>query len=666
MNSKSSAPKKRFYGALGILWMLIVLIGYFYTHKPFTPDEFLSMLFSLWRVIVVFFIISLSGGIGYKILKGSKDQAVSHMVEQTALGLGILGILILLIGVSIGFNLWLVLSFFLLSGFFIRKSIAGWWKSWVGLKDAWNRSGNYGRTSAIFAFLILMTTFLISLAPPLEFDALTYHLSIPRTYLIEGRITYLPENMFWGMPQLIEMLHTLAMEMGGSEAATLLGWSLGFLTLVGIFSFTWERIGINGAWAALACLLVGQTFTASLAWGYVEWPSMLFATAMIFALDHWFGNSKPTNIILAGFFAGFALSTKYSAGILLLAGIVIISTQSKYLGWRITFQTLLIFGFSAVLVFSPWLVKNALATGNPVYPLMFTSGGMDQIRLDFYQKPPNPRPLIEMFLLPWQATIWGVERKVGFSASIGPLFLGLSLLAGIGWRDRIRSEKMTIMIVGYLTVTCLIIWALVSQNFEYLIQSRLFFSFFPAWAILGGVGFSAIEKISVEKIRFGRIISVLVLLVFSFSVFETGVNTPYLAAVNVISNHQSSDEYVKDHLGWYGPAMQAIRELPEGSRVLMLWETRSLYCLPKCDPDEVIDRWFHDIRKFGTADEIIKSWREQGYTHLLISHDGELFVRRSDSRFSMDDWQQLDILVGELNQAINFGDSYLLYSLQSP
>ena len=666
MNSSPSSRKNIFYGVLGLFWLILVLIGYYYTHKPFTPQEMLGLLLSLWRVLVVFGILSLAGGTGFRILKGSQDQPLSRAIAQAALGLGILGILVLLLGVSVGFNLWLVLPILLLAGFLLRKSITGWWSSWSVLKDVWKQSGRFGKVAAVFGLLMLTTTFIVSLTPPLEFDALTYHLAIPRTYLLEGRITYLPDNMFWGMPQEMEMLHTLAMSLGGFEAATLLGWSFGFLTLVGIFSFTKERFGINAAWAAVASLLVGQTFSASLAWGYVEWPSMLFATAMIIALDDWLGNIKPGSIVLAGIFAGMGLATKYTAGILLLAGLVVILSRFKSLGWQNTLKTLLIFGFSATLVFSPWLVKNALATGNPVYPLLFPSGAMDQIRLDFYQKNPAPRPLIEMLLLPWQATIWGVERKVGFSASIGPLLLGLSLLSGIGWRERTKTEKVSILNVAFLTGTCLIIWALVSQAFVYLNQSRLFFSFFPAWAILGGVGFSAIEKLSVEKVRFGRIVSVLVLLIFGFAVFETGVNAPYLAAKNVIFGHRTSNEYIKDHLGWYMPAMQAIRDLPEGSRVLMLWETRSLYCLPKCDPDEVIDRWYHDVRTDATAERIVTSWRGQGYTHLLISLDGELFVRESESRFSLDDWVQLDTLLGELPPPVKFGESYSLYSLNFP
>jgi len=106
--------------------------------------------------------------------------------------------------------------------------------------------------------------------------------------------------------------------------------------------------------------------------------------------------------------------------------------------------------------------------------------------------------------------------------------------------------------------------------------------------------------------------------------------------------------------------------LPEGSRVLMLWETRSLYCLPKCDPDEVIDRWIHDVRTYGTAERIVASWRGQGYTNLLISLDGEIFLRESESKISLDDWTQLDKLRSQLPPPTKFGESYSLFTLSVP
>jgi len=658
--------KNLIHGIFGLAWLLFVFVGYYYTHKPFSADELIGVLVAAWRVAVVFVIVSLAGGIGFRILNGSADQPLSQTIIQSALGLGLLSLSTLLIGASLGLHAWLFASLLTLAGFLLRKSLLGWWQSWDSLKQAWRQSDRFGKITAVAVISILACAFFVSLAPPLQFDALTYHLAIPRAYLLEGRVAYLPENAFWGMPEQTEMLHTLAMLFGGNEAATLLGWVMGFLALTGIFSYTCERLGERAAWAALACLLAGETLSASLAWGYVEWPSMLFGISMLIALDQWLSDKDRKSIALAGIFAGMGLATKYTTGILLIAGAVVILHEFKSLGARTTGKIILFFGVSAFLVILPWLAKNFLATGNPLYPSFFPSGAMDQLRLDFLQKNAAPRPWLEMLLLPWQATVWGVEGKVGYSASIGPLLLGLSLMAGLGWRDRARSEKIAIRNAALVTVTGMVAWAVASQVAGLLNQSRLYFAFFPAWAVLGGAGFAAFGRLKITGIRFGRIAAALVLLVIFFAVFETGVEAQRQGAPDVLFGLRTADDYVANSLGWYAPAMQAIRELPSEARVLMLWETRSLDCLPKCDPDEVIDRWFHDIRIHQNADGVLADWRAQGYTYLLLRMDGANFAREDETWFTSKDWAQLDALLAILPLPTEFGKSYSLYSLGAP
>ena len=45
------------------------------------------------------------------------------------------------------------------------------------------------------------------------------------------------------------------------------------------------------------------------------------------------------------------------------------------------------YALAALLVFAPWLVRNALYYDNPVYPFVFESAEMDAIRQDWYSQP---------------------------------------------------------------------------------------------------------------------------------------------------------------------------------------------------------------------------------------------------------------------------------------
>ena len=96
----------------------------------------------------------------------------------------------------------------------------------------------------------------------------------------------------------------------------------------------------------------------------------------------------------------------------------------------------------------------------------------------------------------------------------------------------------------------------------------------------------------------------------------------------------------------------------------MLWEPRSLYCLPKCWPDEVLDRWLHARHLFRDSEDILNNWREEGYTHVLLNRFGSDFIRQTDDRYTAADWQNLDAMLVRLPELENFGNAYFLYTLE--
>jgi hypothetical protein len=113
----------------------------------------------------------------------------------------------------------------------------------------------------------------------------------------------------------------------------------------------------------------------------------------------------------------------------------------------------------------------------------------------------------------------------------------------------------------------------------------------------------------------------------------------------------------------YNLAMHELRDLPSGSRVLMLWETRSYYCAPVCRPDETIDRWLDDLSKVNAPDALPAYWRTQGYTHVLFHRAGAEFIRTADSRYQDADWETLDDVLASLAVETDLNQVYTLYRL---
>jgi hypothetical protein len=116
-------------------------------------------------------------------------------------------------------------------------------------------------------------------------------------------------------------------------------------------------------------------------------------------------------------------------------------------------------------------------------------------------------------------------------------------------------------------------------------------------------------------------------------------------------------------LGGYEKAMSALEALPSNAHVLMLWETRSLDCLPTCDPDEVIDRWYDDSQKYASVEEILAAWHAQGYAYLLLNVTGRKFVQENDRRITPESWNTLDTLLEGLPQPEMVAPGYELYQL---
>ncbi|MBT3388924.1 MAG: hypothetical protein HN413_00780, partial [Chloroflexi bacterium] len=527
-------------------------------------------------------------------------------------------------------------------------------------------SDQVSRVLAVGVGVLLLATFIVALAPPLKFDTLVYHLAFPRAYLDAGRVIYLPESMLWGMPQLAEMLFTWAMLLAGAESAMALGWCFGVLALAGTWGYIAPRFGERSAWVAVAALLAGYSSATSLAWGYVGWLMVLLGLAFLVILADWRSTDDSRALVMAGIFAGLSLGAKYTAGVLVLIGLGVIAWTARKTPPRRWILNILLFGGVASLVSAPWWIKNALATGNPVYPFFFQSGAMNAFRLTLQQNQPPWGNWQDLIFLPVRATWTGAEGAPGYSASIGPLLLAFGALAWIGYKARSQDQRNTLGVAALVAVLGLALWAVAARLSGLLIQTRMYWSLFPAFAFLTAAGFDAVGRLRFPQVRTGRIAGVFVALVLWLNVFQVGVSTIKMDALSVVLGILERDDYRLNNLAGYAWAVDSVAELPAEARVLMLWEPRSFACLPQCIPDETLDRWHLDRAAYENSTAIAQSWRAAGYSHVLYFRLGADFTRASDERYQPEDWLVLDQLLAGIPVVEHFGEGYTLYSLELP
>jgi hypothetical protein len=670
MEEQSPSRKNLILGILGFLWFLGIILSYFVNHKPFDTQVASSLAMALWRFLLCALLLSLSGGLGQFIFKRIHWQPDLPPMTITALssglGLGIIALAIFITGALIGIPLWYVwLGLILLSTILLRKELISWWKRMNVLPALWQSSRPVDKVIGILLTLLMLCTLTISLAPPVYFDSLVSHLTMPQAYLYAGRITYLPWLFMSGMPQLVEVLYLPLMSLAGAPAAALLGWMTSLLAALGLLDYLQKRFSLTAAWVSLAALLCGYSLILLTSNAYVEWFSLFFGFNALVCMDQWRQTENRSSLVLCGIFIGFAVGTKYTAGVL---GLTLVATllwhclQSK----RKFIPNLLVLCLPALAIFSPWLIKNLLSTGNPAYPLLFPSGTMTSLRLDAYQNIPRWGNWQDIAFLPFRATYKGFDKSSGYGMSIGPLLLALGALAWIGARRRTAEQRISLQNAAVAAIAGITIWILGSQASSPLLQTRYYFVLFPAFVVLAAAGYDALANIKLPSVRLERLMLALILLVLLLSLIHISTDTLKSGAPLTVLGLQSDDVYLTHTLGWYYPVMEHIHQMPAEDHTLLLFEPRSFYCGERCAPDEIMDRWKRDWASYHDNDAVKAAWRAEGYTHFLLYQSGVNFMRETGAvQYDDNEWQALDDFLASFDAPLNFDDVYLLFDLES-
>jgi hypothetical protein len=228
----------------------------------------------------------------------------------------------------------------------------------------------------ILIALLISSTILLGSVPPIDRDALTHHLFVPKLWLQHGGIYEIPEIPFSYYPMNLDLLYMIPLYFGNDIIPKYLHYLFALLTAGLIYHFLKKRIGTNyGLLGAAFFLSIPIIIKLSIT-VYVDLGLVFFTTASLLLLLQWAEKGFQARFLtLAGLCCGLAAGTKYNGLIsifILTLFVPLIYQQSvakeKQSNSKAFFYGLL-FAIAVLTTFSPWLIRNYVWTGNPIYPL---------------------------------------------------------------------------------------------------------------------------------------------------------------------------------------------------------------------------------------------------------------------------------------------------------
>jgi|SRR3989344_8005767 len=226
--------------------------------------------------------------------------------------------------------------------------------------------------ASITVVLLICINFVGTLGPEWSFDALWYHLTLPKLYLAQEQVYFIPGGLLYysAMPKLVEMLYIPAIAFGTEIGAKGVHFLFGVFSLFAIYRLA--RVFVNAKYAMLSVLIFASNlvFAWEMTTAYVDLARTFYEILALYFFSRWWKTNKSTDLFFSAVMIGLAITAK-----LLAVGTLVILLH--LLTYRITLQKkqlvvllkrfLLFFSLSLAIPL-PWLVFSYLNTGNPFFP----------------------------------------------------------------------------------------------------------------------------------------------------------------------------------------------------------------------------------------------------------------------------------------------------------
>jgi 4-amino-4-deoxy-L-arabinose transferase-like glycosyltransferase len=482
--------------------------------------------------------------------------------------------------------------------------------------------------SAILLAAAGATLLALVTAPPVMFDALNYHLAFPARWLAAGGFVEFPRHFFSYYPSAHGLLYSFALATVGPWGANAVHWWFGALAVLAAAELGGHLGGRRAATWAAACFGLTPAVLEIGGHAIADLAVAAFAGAALVALTRpestaWTWRTAAT----AGLLAGTAAATKYLA----LATVVLpVALALVVLAPRRRPAACAAFAVGAAIALAPWLGRNLLWTGNPVYPYLQTVLGGPPCERDLSaelasttQSPGAFRSALPRALTAPVVRTFTPLREGGL---IGAHWLILvPVAAAVRGLPRRRTAALWLA-----AAAAALAWGSLDHYARFLLPAMV-----PA-AALAGAAAAALTASASRTVA--RLFTVLLtgVLAWNATVIASTFNLDQLSTV---AGHLSQRDFVNRWVS-YGPAIPAVEEaVPDDGVILLVAEPRNLYVNREVlveDPYRTpllieLARGCHD------SSELARRVSSLGATHVLVnSSEMDFFagLRSNDNYWS--------------------------------
>lgn len=567
-------------------------------------------------------------GLGWLVLRRFKPNLtdLEGSVFAYMIGLGGISLGVAFVGFLGLFTPWGIFAILAASG--IAASSA-WVESIQGLKKAFQFSRFLTKLTSFEKSLVLLSLLTVPillihvLTPVWDYDALLYHLEVPRHFLAYGGIYFVQDMMRSAYPYLGEMLFAVGMLFRLDSLSKLVHLTYAALFVLSIYALGVRFFSRSAALTAVGIVVSVPSFVLWSTWASIDFAWAGYELWSVYFVSMWLKDeNRDTKIalIFAGVMSGFAASTKYiSLPILVLvAGLVAWFSLSKMKsGIGGSIRNLFVLGMPAVLVMGVWYLKNLILTGNPVYPLVYGGPGWDALEnlvLNTYvQTFGIGKGILDLFQLPY--TVYAYHER--FSTMPQEIIHPLLWLAFLFPFLR-KSRRYSFLII--YTFLYFIWWFFGSQVIRFLLPVSAFLALFAG---------DVIERFPKVPGNVLKIVFITGLMVYNF-VFQV-VTFRNSRAIDYIAGQRSSDDLLHLFVEDYGVKQYIQEELDPDERALFLWDGRGYYCDERCIADTEQAMAVGLALDSPPPEELSQKLLNMGITHLMFSaNDAGFFIRLHD------------------------------------